>query len=59
MQKSKAGWVKVGVVTALLCVCFGVAYGVEIMKQEEDAAYKRALEFNFSKHYQRVFSKGL
>jgi len=55
MQKPQGGsWVKIGVATTLLCVCFGVAYGLRLAKQEEQARYKQAWDFNFGQHYSRL-----
>jgi len=34
MQKSKGGWAKVGVMTALLCLCAGVGYGFWWQQQQ-------------------------
>ena len=51
MHKDKGSWSKIGAVTAGLSVCLGLAYGVWATNQDDQARYKRAMEFSFANEY--------
>jgi hypothetical protein len=51
MKKEKGSWAKIGLLTTLVSSGAGLLYGWQLVQEENQARYKKAMDFSFEKEY--------